>query len=94
MALRGVRRRRAADRGFIMSDHADWTGLNDAIRATGATRVFVTHGYTSIFRRWLESEGYDARIVATEYEGETLDVAEEAPDTAEPPAADREASEP
>ena len=75
MALRGVRRRRAADRGFIMSDHADWTGLNDAIRATGATRVFVTHGYTSIFRRWLESEGYDARIVATEYEGETLDAA-------------------
>jgi putative mRNA 3-end processing factor len=58
-----------------MSDHADWTGLNDAIRATGATRVFVTHGYTAIFRRWLESEGYDARIVATEYEGETLDAA-------------------
>ena len=94
MALRGVRRRRAADRGFIMSDHADWTGLNDAIRATGATRVFVTHGYTAIFRRWLESEGYDARIVATEYEGETLDAADEAPDATEPPAADRGASEP
>jgi putative mRNA 3-end processing factor len=85
MALRGVRRRRAADRGFIMSDHADWTGLNDAIRATGATRVFVTHGYTAIFRRWLETQGYDARIVATEYEGETLDATDQMADEAPQP---------
>lgn len=67
MALRGVRRRRAADRGFVMSDHADWTGLNDAIRATGCERVFVTHGYTSVFRRWLEEQGYEAGIVETEF---------------------------
>jgi putative mRNA 3-end processing factor len=73
MRLRGVRRRRAADRGFVMSDHADWAGLNSAIAATGAERVFVTHGYTSQFRRWLESEGYDAAVVETEYEGESLD---------------------
>jgi putative mRNA 3-end processing factor len=53
-----------------VSDHADWEGLNTAIRATGAERIFVTHGYTSVFRRWLEDQGYDARIVATEYEGE------------------------
>ena len=67
MALRGVRRRRAADRGFVMSDHADWPGLNAAIAETGAERVFVTHGYTSVFRRWLEEQGYDAGIVATEF---------------------------
>ena len=67
MALRGVRRRRAADRGFVMSDHADWDGLNTAIKATEAERVFVTHGYTSVFRRWLETQGYDAGIVETEY---------------------------
>ncbi|MBJ3762074.1 ligase-associated DNA damage response exonuclease [Maribius pontilimi] len=73
MALRGVRRRRAADRGFVISDHADWDGLNTAIRETGAERIFVTHGYTSIFRRWLEDQGYDAAIVETEYEGESLD---------------------
>lgn len=73
MALRGVRRRRAADRGFIVSDHADWTGLNDAIRATGAERVFVTHGYTGPFRRWLADQGYDAQVVSTEYDGESLD---------------------
>ncbi|NSX55218.1 ligase-associated DNA damage response exonuclease [Parasulfitobacter algicola] len=73
MAVRGVRRRRAADRGFVMSDHADWDGLNTAIAETGAERIFVTHGYTSIFRRWLEDQGYDAQIVETEYEGDALD---------------------
>jgi putative mRNA 3-end processing factor len=70
MALRGIRRRRGADRGFVISDHADWTGLNDAIRATGAERVFVTHGYTASFRRWLSEQGHDAGIVATAYEGD------------------------
>ena len=78
MALRGVRRRRAADRGFIVSDHADWAGLNAAIRATGAERVFATHGYTSQFRRWLEAEGYDARIVQTEFDGEGFEAEGEA----------------
>ncbi|NRA50464.1 MAG: ligase-associated DNA damage response exonuclease [Phaeodactylibacter sp.] len=74
MALRGTRRRRAADRGFILSDHADWTGLNEAIKATGAERVAVTHGYSSIFARWLREEcGLEAWEADTEYEGESLD---------------------
>ncbi len=77
MALRGVRRRRAADRGFIVSDHADWDGLNDAIRATGATKIFATHGYTSVFQRWLTEQGYDAHVVSTDYHGESLDNSEE-----------------
>ena len=71
----GVRRRRGAETGFVLSDHADWPGLNAAIRATGAERVFVTHGYTTVFRRWLESQGYDAGIVQTEYQGEGFDTA-------------------
>ncbi|SFS04400.1 ligase-associated DNA damage response exonuclease [Yoonia litorea] len=73
MALRGVRRRRAADRGFIVSDHADWDGLNSAIKATGADKLFVTHGYTSSFRRWLTDQGYDAHVVSTDYQGEGFD---------------------
>lgn len=77
MALRGVRRRRSADRGFVMSDHADWDGLNAAIKATGAERIFVTHGYTSQFSRWLTEQGYDAGIVETEFEGESLDQPEQ-----------------
>ncbi len=78
MALRGVRRRHAMDRGFIVSDHADWDGLNIAIRETGAEKVFATHGYTGSFQKWLSSQGYDAHIVSTEYAGETAeDAAEE-----------------
>ena len=73
MALRGVRRRRSVDRGFILSDHADWPGLKEAIAATGAERIFVTHGYTAVFRRWLEEQGYDAEVVATEFEGEAAE---------------------
>jgi putative mRNA 3-end processing factor len=70
MSLRGARRRRAADRGFVLSDHADWEGLNETIVATGAEKVFVTHGYTGIFTQWLREQGYDAHEVSTEYEGE------------------------
>ncbi|MBQ2260091.1 MAG: ligase-associated DNA damage response exonuclease [Loktanella sp.] len=78
MALRGVRRRRAADRGFIVSDHADWAGLNAAIKATGAEKIFVTHGYTSAFQRWLADQGYDAHVVSTDYQGEDFDSSEDA----------------
>ena len=72
----GVRRRRSVDRGFVVSDHADWAGLTEAIRATGAERIFVTHGYTEIFSRWLGECGYDAHIVSTEYAGEIAESGE------------------
>ncbi|MCR8546392.1 ligase-associated DNA damage response exonuclease [Salipiger sp. P9] len=70
MRLRGVRRRRGADRGFVLSDHADWDELHMAIRETGAEKIFVTHGYTEIFARWLATQGYDAQVVPTEFGGE------------------------
>jgi putative mRNA 3-end processing factor len=79
MALRGIRRRRGEGIGFVLSDHADWPGLNAAIRATGAGRVYVTHGYTAPFRRWLAELGYEAGIVETAYGGETDDPADTAP---------------
>jgi len=70
MQLRGIRRRRAADKGFVISDHADWDGLNSAIRETGAERIYVTHGYTDSFARWLTDQGYDATPVPTEFGGD------------------------
>jgi putative mRNA 3-end processing factor len=73
MRMRGVRRRRAVDRGFVISDHADWAGLNDAIAQTGAENIYATHGYTDIFARWLNEEGYNAHVIPTEFTGETLD---------------------
>ena len=76
MKLRGTRRRRGADRGFALSDHADWEGLNTAIRESGAGKVFVTHGYSEIFAHWLNSQGISAMEVRTRYEGELGEMAE------------------
>ncbi|MBS0446535.1 MAG: ligase-associated DNA damage response exonuclease [Proteobacteria bacterium] len=73
MQLRGARRRRSVDRGFVVSDHADWPGLQRAIRATGASRVIVTHGYEAVMVRWLQAQGLDAGAFATEYGDETDD---------------------
>lgn len=67
MQLRGTRRRRGVDRGFVMSDHADWPGLQSAIGATGAERVFVTHGSVAVLVRWLREQGLDAQGFQTEY---------------------------
>lgn len=75
MAIRGIRRRRGTGTGFVVSDHADFPGLMAAIRATGAERVFVTHGYTAAFRRHLAEQGFDAGIVQTEFTGETAEPA-------------------
>lgn len=76
MRLRGTRRRRGADRGFVLSDHVDWDELNRAIAETGAERVFVTHGYTEIFAQWLRDRGMDAKEVKTKFEGELGEMAE------------------
>lgn len=73
MALRGVRRRRALSTGFIVSDHADWPGLLEAIQATGAEKVLATHGYTATFSKYLNTLGYDAGILETEFTGEDAD---------------------
>lgn len=78
MQLRGTRRRRSADRGFVLSDHADWNELNKAILATSAENVYVTHGYKSIYAKWLREEyGLNATEVDTLYTGEQLDNNEE-----------------
>jgi putative mRNA 3-end processing factor len=76
MNLRGARRRRGADRGFILSDHADWDELNRAIKETGAERTFMTHGYSEIFSRWMIESGIPSAEVKTQYEGELSEIVE------------------
>lgn len=64
MAIRGLRRRRAGDRGFVVSDHVDWTGILESVAETGAERVGVTHGYTAPVARYLaEVRGLDTFVV-------------------------------
>jgi putative mRNA 3-end processing factor len=67
MLLRGARRRRSVDRGFVMSDHADWPGLNAAIRASSASTVYVTHGYVPVMVRWLQEQGLEALSFETKF---------------------------
>jgi len=84
MQVRGNARRRNTDASFALSDHADWNGLISAVEATGASQVYVTHGFQSAFSRYLNDKGIMAGEVVTEYGGEeeekekpTIDPAQE-----------------
>jgi len=70
MAVRGRRRWRAADRGFVVSDHADWPGLLETVEASGAARIGVTHGYAEPLAHYLREQGRDAFALPTRYSGE------------------------
>lgn len=70
MRVRGARRRRAVDRGFVLSDHVDWPGLLTAVKESGATQVWVTHGFVDPVVRWFREAGLDAHGLKTAYEGE------------------------
>lgn len=67
MQVRGNVRRKNADAGFILSDHADWDGLYTACKATGADCVYTTHGFQSVFTRYLNEQGITSKEVKTEY---------------------------
>ena len=73
MQVRGNARRRNTDAGFALSDHADWEGLLKAVKATGAEKVFATHGFQSAFSRYLTENGIEAGEVKTAFVGEEED---------------------
>jgi len=104
MAVRGMRRRRALDRGFVLSDHADWPGLHQAIDATRAQRVLVTHGDVPVMVRALRERGLQAEALRTEFgtdpdelpaaaQAATQSAAENAPQAADPAPAQPGAQE-
>ena len=70
MRVRGVRRQRAFDRGFVLSDHADWPAILQTISETGAARVLATHGHAEPLARFLQSQGYESGVIRTAWEGE------------------------
>lgn len=76
MRIRGRRRHRPMDRGFVLSDHADWPELRQAIHDTAAETILVTHGYREPMVRWLTEQGKCARELETRFEGEIPDSAE------------------
>nr|WP_227028193.1 ligase-associated DNA damage response exonuclease [Corallococcus soli] len=73
MRVRGNRRRRGFDRGFVLSDHADWPDLLRTVADTQAEKVLVTHGQTDSLSHYLRERGVDAWPLATPFEGEAED---------------------
>jgi putative mRNA 3-end processing factor len=70
MRVRGVRRQRAFDRGFVLSDHADWPALLQTIEESAAPRVLVTHGHAEPLARYLSEHGRESGVIRTAWEGE------------------------
>lgn len=70
MAVRGTRRRKGYEKGFVLSDHADWNELNQTITETQASTVYLTHGRTDVLQRHLEEQGTTVKLFHTEYEAE------------------------
>ena len=73
MQVRGTRRRKAVDRGFVISDHADWPGLLTVVKESGASRVLATHGFASVLSRHLREQGLDSEVIATRFGDEEVD---------------------
>lgn len=89
MRVRGNQRRKNADEGFVLSDHCDWKGLLSSVEATGANKVFVTHGFQSVFSRYLNEAGIEAAEIKTEYGTDEEELTQELTnDTAEQVATD------
>jgi putative mRNA 3-end processing factor len=76
MQVRGNARRRNTDAGFALSDHADWEGLLQAVKETGAERVYTTHGFQSAFSRYLNEHGIESAEVKTAFGVEDEEVGE------------------
>jgi len=72
MQVRGARRWHSADAGFPISDHADWPGLLKTIKATEAEKIYITHGQTAVFTKYLNEIGIDAAELTTEFVGEEV----------------------
>jgi putative mRNA 3-end processing factor len=71
MRVRGVRRQRGYDRGFVLSDHADWPALLETVRDSGASSVIATHGHSEPLARYFAEQGLQSTVIRTAFEGES-----------------------
>ncbi len=68
MQVRGARRRRGYEKGFVLSDHADWNELNQTIEECQAKTIFLTHGKTETLDRYLTEKGFKVRTFKTQFD--------------------------
>ena len=78
MRIRGNRRRRSVDRGFVISDHSDWDGLLQTISATSAEKIGLSHGYTNEMARWFTEKGYQVEVISPKKGEEETDTGRKA----------------
>jgi putative mRNA 3-end processing factor len=67
MRVRAGRRMKGYDRGFVLSDHADWPQLLQTIEETRASQIWVTHGKADLLVRYLNEKGISAGVWGTAY---------------------------
>jgi putative mRNA 3-end processing factor len=70
MRLRGNRRRKGYERGFVISDHADWPSLVRTVQETGCKKVYFTHGNTDTIVKYLNEMGIKAYDLKLPYDNE------------------------
>jgi len=75
MHVRGTRRRKAVDRGFVISDHADWPALLTVVKESGASKVLATHGFAPVLARYLRDQGLQSEVIVTRFGDEESDAA-------------------
>ncbi len=73
MRVRGIRRRKSVDRGFVLSDHVDFPALLKTIEETGAEHVIATHGYTDALVALMKERGKQTSVFSTHFTGEEED---------------------
>jgi putative mRNA 3-end processing factor len=73
MLVRGTRRRRGVERGFPLSDHADWDGILKTVEGTGAETVWITHGYSAVVAKWFHDKGLNTGIIPSRFRSEDIE---------------------
>ena len=56
MSIRALRKRSGYDKGFAISDHADWDAILKTVKESEAKNVFFHHGDSEALRRYLNEK--------------------------------------
>ena len=53
MSIRALRKRSGYDKGFAISDHADWDGILEVVKNSEAKNIFFHHGDSEALSQYL-----------------------------------------
>ena len=67
MSIRAFKKRSGYDKGFSISDHADWLSILKTIKESKAKNVFFHHGDSEALSRYLEEKN-SINVLKFEYQ--------------------------